>query len=251
MKVFSVYGNTKSGKTTVIENIIMELRKRRYSVGSIKEIHFESFTMEREGTNTFRHKAAGSQLVTARGLKETGILYPRTLSIPEILRHYDQDYVICEGVTDYNMPRIVTGQSVEELDQRWGTGIFAVSGRIAETLKEHRGIPAINALRECERLVDLIEEKVFSLLPDVDETCCHACGTNCRDFCDGVLNGRFRQEDCVQYEKKVKVSLDGKPMDLVPFVQNVISATVTGLISQLNGYHKNCTISIEIPGDLH
>ena len=42
MKVFSVIGISKSGKTTTIENIIKELRKRNYSVGSVKEIHFEN-----------------------------------------------------------------------------------------------------------------------------------------------------------------------------------------------------------------
>ncbi|MFA7550797.1 MAG: molybdopterin-guanine dinucleotide biosynthesis protein MobB, partial [Sedimentibacter sp.] len=60
MKVFSVIGITKSGKTTTIENIIKELLKRNYTVGSVKEIHFEQFKMDPEGTNTFRHKTAGS-----------------------------------------------------------------------------------------------------------------------------------------------------------------------------------------------
>ncbi|HCS10941.1 MAG TPA: molybdopterin-guanine dinucleotide biosynthesis protein, partial [Clostridiales bacterium] len=54
MKVFSVIGITKSGKTTTIENIIKELRKRNYTVGSVKEIHFEEFKMDVEGTNTHR-----------------------------------------------------------------------------------------------------------------------------------------------------------------------------------------------------
>ena len=59
MKVFSVFGITKSGKTTTIENIIAELRKRRYSVGSVKEIHFEIFAIDTEGTNADRHKKDG------------------------------------------------------------------------------------------------------------------------------------------------------------------------------------------------
>ena len=46
MKLFSVIGITKSGKTTTIENIIRELRKRRYTVGSVKEIHFEAFAID-------------------------------------------------------------------------------------------------------------------------------------------------------------------------------------------------------------
>jgi molybdopterin-guanine dinucleotide biosynthesis protein B len=52
MKVFSVIGLSKSGKTTTIENIIKELRRRNYTVGSVKEIHFEKFKMDIEGTFT-------------------------------------------------------------------------------------------------------------------------------------------------------------------------------------------------------
>jgi molybdopterin-guanine dinucleotide biosynthesis protein B len=249
MKVFSVYGYTQTGKTTTIECIIRELKKRRYSVGSVKEIHFEEFKIDQKGTNTFRHREAGSQLVTARGLFETDILYPTKLSIPEILTHYDHDYVICEGATDYNMPRILTGATIEDLEKRWSKGVFAISGKIADSMDEYRGVPVINALDQCEKLVDLIEEKVFNLLPDVDEACCTACGTNCRDFCEGVLRGKYKVEDCVQNNKEVEVYVNGKPLDMVPFVQNIIQHTMRGLLSQLEGYKENSTIHIEIRGD--
>lgn len=249
MKVFSVYGCTQSGKTTTIEQIIKELRNRRYSVGSVKEIHNEQFKIDQEGTNTHRHKVAGSQLVTARGLFETDVLYQRMISLPEILKHYEHDYVVCEGVTDYNLPKILTGNSMEELESRWSKGIFAISGRVADIMNEYRGLPVINALDDCEKLVDLIEEKVFHLLPDVDEVCCSACGTNCRDFCDGLLKGIYKPEECVQQHKKVQVYVDDKPLDMVPFVQNIIKASVKGMISQLDGYNAQSTIRIEINSD--
>ncbi|MEG0019166.1 MAG: molybdopterin-guanine dinucleotide biosynthesis protein MobB, partial [Oscillospiraceae bacterium] len=67
MRIFTVRGITKSGKTTTIEKVISELKKRGYSVGSVKEIHYKQFKIDPEGTNTDRHKKAGSELVTARG----------------------------------------------------------------------------------------------------------------------------------------------------------------------------------------
>ncbi|MCL0076168.1 molybdopterin-guanine dinucleotide biosynthesis protein MobB, partial [Dehalococcoidia bacterium] len=103
MKAFSVIGITQSGKTTTIENIIRGLKKRRYSVGSVKEIHFEEFAIDQEGTNTYRHRVAGSELVTARGYYETDILFPEQLSMEQILRFYEQDYIVLEGVTDCNV----------------------------------------------------------------------------------------------------------------------------------------------------
>ena len=75
MKVIKVQGTTKTGKTTTVEAIIKELRRRGHTVGSVKEIHYEAFTMETEGTNTYKHKQAGAHPVTARGLSETDIMF--------------------------------------------------------------------------------------------------------------------------------------------------------------------------------
>ena len=125
MKVFSVYGYSKSGKTTIVESLVRELKKKNFDIGTIKEIHYEEFKMDAKGTNTDRHRKQGAEPVTARGNKETDIMYGKKLTLPEILRHYNQDYVICEGLTDYNLPRIIVGKSIEELEERlefgrWG-----------------------------------------------------------------------------------------------------------------------------------
>ena len=204
MKVLSVYGYTQSGKTTVVEAIIKGLRAKRYSVGSIKEIHFEEFVIDTPGTNTYRHREAGSQLVSARGMKETDILYNEMLKLTDILKHYDHEYVICEGVTDYNLPKILTAKSIEEIEERWESGIFAISGVIAETISEYKGLPVINVLKEPEKLISLVEEKVFDLLPDVPIECCSACGYDCRTFTEKILNGEAKREDCVQVKSDVK-----------------------------------------------
>ena len=120
MRIFSVFGITKSGKTTTVENLIRELRRRRYTVGSIKDIHFEEFAIDTEGTNTYRHKAAGSALVTARGVFETDFLFPEPLSLERILSFYDHDFVIMEGVDDTCAPKIITAHNTAEVDEQIG-----------------------------------------------------------------------------------------------------------------------------------
>ncbi len=52
MKVLTVTGLSGSGKTTVIENLIKELKRRGYSIGSVKEIHYEAFAIDTPGKNT-------------------------------------------------------------------------------------------------------------------------------------------------------------------------------------------------------
>ena len=75
MKVLNVQGRKKTGKTTTVTNIIAELVRRGYSVGSVKGIHIDGFTMD-TGGDTCKHKAAGAAPVTARCHDETIIMYP-------------------------------------------------------------------------------------------------------------------------------------------------------------------------------
>ncbi|HZX47211.1 MAG TPA: molybdopterin-guanine dinucleotide biosynthesis protein B [Clostridia bacterium] len=248
MRVFSVFGITQSGKTTTIENIIRELRKRRYSVGSVKEIHFEKFAIDREGTNTYRHRMAGSELVTARGYKETDILFQRMLSMDEILKFYHHDFVVLEGVTDCNVPKIVTAHNTAEVDERLDDTVFAISGRIANDLKEYRGIPVINPMEDTERLVDLVEQKVYERLPDFPPECCRACGYSCRELGIRILKGEARREDCVLSDSNIKLLIDGREIDMVPFVQKILFNAVEGVVKELEGYKKGAKVEIRIGG---
>lgn len=213
MKVFSVVGITESGKTTTIENIIKELRKRGYSVGSVKEIHFEQFAIDTEGSNTYRHKQAGSQLVTARGYYETDILFQEKLKVDEILKFYDHDFVILEGIADENVPKIITAHNEKEVLERLDDMVFAISGRLSNTLDEFENLPVINTMDNVERLVDLIEEKVLDRLPS---------------------------------KPKVQLKIDGKDIDMVPFVQNILSNAVLGVVKELEGYEEGKEIMVRI-----
>lgn len=246
MKVFTVVGITQSGKTTIIENIIKELRRRGYSVGSVKEIHFEQFAIDTEGTNTYRHKEAGSQLVTARGYYETDILFQEKLSVDEILSFYDHDFVVLEGVYDYNVPKIVAAHSEEDLIERLDDLVFAISGRISNTIDEFNGLPVINPIEETERLVDLIEEKVYDRLPDFPEECCTECGYGCRQLGVKILKGEAERRDCVLNDSKIKLQIDGKDIEMVPFVQNILYNEIMGVVKELKGYKKGKEIRIKI-----
>lgn len=160
MRVFSVVGTTKSGKTSTIEAIIPELRCRGYSVGSVKDIHFKAFAIDQEGTNTHRHRMAGSQLVTAWGLHETDVMFPERLPLEKVLSYYDHDFVVLEGAYDFYGPGIITAHNEAEIEARIRPGIFAICGQISNHLEEYRGLPVVNALTESTRLADIIEQSV-------------------------------------------------------------------------------------------
>ena len=73
MRVFAVSGVHHSGKTTTIEHLIRELVGRGYSVGTVKSVHRERFSIDRAGTNTDRHRTAGATAVAARSDAQTAI----------------------------------------------------------------------------------------------------------------------------------------------------------------------------------
>ncbi|SDK16691.1 molybdopterin-guanine dinucleotide biosynthesis protein MobB [Natronincola ferrireducens] len=246
MKVFTVCGITQSGKTTTIENIIRELKKRRYSVGSVKEIHFEAFAIDEKGSNTDRHRRAGSELVTARGYYETDVLFPTRISIEEILRFYHQDYVVLEGVTDSNVPKIITAHTIEEIEERLDGRVFAISGRIVNEIQEYKGIPVISTIDEVTKLVDLIEEKVYEKLPEFPKECCGACGYDCIELGIKILKGEAKREDCIISQEAIELLIDDKTIPMVPFVQNILYNAVTAVVKELEGYKKGHKITVKI-----
>ncbi len=251
MKAFSVVGITRSGKTTTIENIIREIKRRGFSVGSIKEIHYEDFALDTGGTNTYRHREAGSELVTARGYEETDILYQEKLPVEDILRHYTQDYVVMEGITDSNVPIILCAHDEEDIKKHKGKDyfdrVFMVSGVAANSgRKVIEGIPAINSQDDTPNMVDIIMEKVFDILPDFSPECCRACGYSCRELCSRIIWGQSERSDCKIAEAKILLSVDGKKINMVGFVQDILGDTIKALVGNLRGYKKGKKIEITI-----
>lgn len=246
MKVFSVIGITDSGKTTTIENIIKELKKRNYTVGTVKQIHFHDFKMDAERTNTDRHRKAGSELVTARGEYETDILFQEKLNMNKLLNFYSQDYVILEGVRDTCAPKIITAHDEEEIELRIDETVFAISGRIADKINEYKGLPAISGVKEIEKLADLIEEMVFDRLPDMKDECCQKCGHTCKELCSLILKGKAERRSCVLNEQKVILKVNGKEIAMVPFVQKILQNSIEAVVKELDGYTENGDIEISI-----
>ncbi len=248
MQVIAVNGTSNSGKTTVSQIIIKGLRRRGYSVGSVKEIHSEGFTLDPDPkTDTALHRAAGSQLVTARALTETGILHQSKLSIEEILMFYDHDYVILEGVSDCNAPRIITAHTKQEVAERLDDRVVAISGVIAnERAGKLYGLPIINAVADEAALVDFVKAKAFRPLPSFAEECCRACGYSCRELAGRIAQGKAKREDCLIAEGPAELYIDGKKIPLVPFVQKILKNAVLGVARELDGFKEHAQIEVRL-----
>ncbi|HDP97810.1 MAG TPA: molybdopterin-guanine dinucleotide biosynthesis protein MobB, partial [bacterium] len=172
MKVFSVAGYRLTGKTTLVVNLILELKKRGAKVVSIKDIHNEKFSMERPGSNSSKHLQASGEVVFARGLTETYQIWNRQLSLMEMLDHLKADYVIIEGMKSAAVPKIICAETSDQLDQLVDGTVFAISGKFAETGKTFNKMPVLHSTNDIQKIADLVEQKVFEVLPFPNEECC-------------------------------------------------------------------------------
>lgn len=221
MKVFSVTGVSGSGKTTVVEEVTRELTKRGYSVGTIKSIGHgrghstydnKEFTIDTEGKNTYRHRVAGSKQVTSWAKSETAIIYQYRMALYELIVKYDFDYLIVEGGKQYLMPRITTGDSVENTELSISDTTFAVSGKIAEEVESVSGIKAFKTYGDTKELVDLIIQKVHHTVGYRDEVGCKLCGMTCGQMNAEILIGEKCYTDCVRMYPNVEIESDDEEL---------------------------------------
>jgi molybdopterin-guanine dinucleotide biosynthesis adapter protein len=61
-RVFGITGWKNSGKTTLTEKLVAELTRRRWKVSTVKHAHHD-FDIDKEGTDSFRHRQAGASEV--------------------------------------------------------------------------------------------------------------------------------------------------------------------------------------------
>jgi molybdopterin synthase catalytic subunit len=108
MKIISVTGYKKSGKTTLVERLVQELAKRG-SVGTVK--HMPSHDLNPDGTDTRRYMDAGARAVMGVTHSGTAKFIPGTDlgNALDELANSGMDYAVVEGFKDSRLPKIVLG----------------------------------------------------------------------------------------------------------------------------------------------
>jgi molybdopterin-guanine dinucleotide biosynthesis protein B len=247
MKVFSVAGYHHTGKTTVVIELIKELKKRGYKVTSIKDIHSDKFTMEKIGSNSWKHAQASNDTVIARGLSETYQIWNRQLTLNEMLSHLDSDYVVVEGMKSVALPRIICAENEVQLDELVDGTVFAISGIYANDHDKFNKLKVFKSKEDIKGLTDLVIEKVFPVLPLPKLECCGECGMNCREMVAGILAGRNTREDCkTDRNLDIEIKINSKDINIVPYVQNTLKDVFKAYFNNLKGYNDGDSIDIKI-----
>ncbi|MCK4996463.1 MAG: molybdopterin-guanine dinucleotide biosynthesis protein B [Thermoplasmatales archaeon] len=114
--IIGFYGESNTGKTTLIVKIINRLSKDGFNVASVK-ISNKKISIDSEGKDTWKHAEAGSKLVVFSTENETDFLLKRKISNNEIVdnikRLGNYDIILVEGANDENIPKIRLGEIKE------------------------------------------------------------------------------------------------------------------------------------------
>lgn len=214
MKIVSIVGKKNTGKTSLTVKVIEELTKRGYNVASIKHSH-HSIEMDKENTDTWKHKQAGANLVVGVG-STTFFNVKKEHNLNRILymlKHFDDfDFVVIEGYKRYNYPKIITSPDVKD--------DYTIKEVDSFTIDEE-GV---------SQLADLIEERGHDI---VDTLFANNCGFNNGEvIASEIRQGNLSVDDLDTIHSYL--SIDGKVVGLNRFVSDYFKQSVTGIINTLN-----------------
>ena len=214
MKIVSIVGKKNTGKTSLTVKVIEELTRRGYNVASVKHSH-HSIEMDKENTDTWKHKQAGANLVVGVG-STTFFNARQEMDLNRILfliKHFSEyDFVIIEGYKSYNYPKIITSPDVRDEYTIKEVDSFTIDD---DGVKE---------------LADLIEERGHDI---VDTLFANNCGFNNGEaIAAEIRKGNLSVGDLD--ETLSYLSIDGHVVGLNHFVSDYLKQSVMGVINTLN-----------------
>jgi len=232
IKIISVVGKKNTGKTSLTVKIIKELKKRNFKVASIKHSH-HMLEMDRENTDTWKHKKAGSETVVGIGSR-TFFNIDKDLPLERLLFLINlidkPDFIVVEGFKDYKYAKISTSKEISD----------------EFTLKN---VDAINIKdSEIPNLVDLIEKYSYDIL---DTLYTDNCGFNSGESIGKAIISQVRENK----KEKVKnlevedvdvlLSINEKVIGVNSFVSNFMKNSIFGMLASLKTEEYGITDGIK------
>jgi len=208
--VISIVGRSSSGKTTLLESLIGGLKRRGYSLATIKH-SVSGFDLDQPGKDSWRLGEAGSGAVVLSSPQKIAFIKPvdREAALEELLCLVggDFDLVLTEGFRSSSTPKI------EVHRKELGGLLCSPEELFAVVTDEPLDIAAPQfSPGEVEALVDLVEKR-FLALREPEETL---------------------------------LIVNDTPIPLNPFVKSVIHNTLLGMVSALRGAEEVRSLRISL-----
>ncbi|MBN1376227.1 MAG: molybdopterin-guanine dinucleotide biosynthesis protein B [Dehalococcoidia bacterium] len=206
----AIVGKSGSGKTTVIEKLIAELKARGYRVAAVKHSH-QAVELDREGKDTWRFTRAGSdasvisspsRLIVIRNANKDPTIEEALMSLGE-----SYDIAIFEGFKRGRLPKIEVHRS------DLGKDLVCTPEELTAIITDEDLSPSVPAFKfsDIKAIVDFIQNEI------IDREC-----------------------------QDISIFANGKQVFMKDFVKDIISSAILAMLSSLKntGIIKNAVISI-------
>jgi molybdopterin-guanine dinucleotide biosynthesis protein B len=166
MDVIAVIGSGQnSGKTTTVEALLKEFKKRGLKVGTIKQIHEQDFSIDKRGKDSWRHAVAGADIVVAASPNEVAAIKKitgknRYQEALRLLEGQELDLLVVEGHPGMSVPMIYAAKddNYENSKPIDDNALCIVSLSPENFLKS--SIPVYHMIKESSRVAELILKKL-------------------------------------------------------------------------------------------
>lgn len=159
--IISVVGRSDVGKTTLLEKLIPELKRRGYRVATVKHHAHPGFDIDQPGKDTWRHAEAGSDHVVIAAPDKVASIrrVDREPTLDEIAATIrDVDIILTEGYKRAGKPKIEVVRSARS------TEVICTAEELialATDVRLELDVPQYD-LDDAAGLVDLIQDRFLS-----------------------------------------------------------------------------------------
>ncbi len=205
--IVSVIGQSKSGKTTLIEGLIAELKSRDYRVATIKHAA-QDINLDEPGKDSWRHLQAGSEATALVSRDKVRLIKSITPddTLDEIARILGDDYdiILTEGFKQADAPKIFV----------YSDGGGSLLGNI-------------------KKLIAIVNDGTIK--------------TKVRRFSHKDVNGLadLLEEGFIKPQReRLAIYVNGDSIILSSFTRKIISSVLINMVSSLKGVNKIRNIDI-------
>lgn len=215
LPVVSIVGTSGSGKTTLLVKVVAELKRRGIRVATIKH-DAHGFEIDKPGKDSWRHKKAGAATVALSSPKKLAI-------IKSVAREWTPE-------------RIIASSNIDPTD----TDVVITEGYKTGKFKKIEVIRAAHSSKSiCKRDKNLIayatDTKIKSSLPKfaIDDY---------KAIASFIMHEIVKK----QMTSSLAIVADGKMIELNPFIEDLVTNGVLGMIRCLKGCERARTIELKV-----
>ncbi len=169
--IVAVVGFSKSGKTAVMEHIILSLTKKGFNVGTIKHICGAQHSMDVKGKDSWRHSQAGAKIVVCSAPHEIVVFRKRQTSTEgldealNLMKCEHLDLILVEGfrskaASRRDIQKIVVVKDDQEISTAIEENLDPILSFVGPAELVHRsrklGIPILSLASDRDQLSKLV-----------------------------------------------------------------------------------------------